>query len=178
MMSIELASRGYEVTAVDCTPTGLEVGKQLSQMEQVPIRLVEADIRQWIPETPVDAVLLWDVIFGIFGSKQDHYRLLSHIANMLKPAGTFLLECYNKESAIQNGIEDTYFYNPLTDSFESSEGQNKTISSLILFTDDDFNEMFSQAGFEIISRDGWRFSNDPQTSPWRANYIVGKKIGY
>lgn len=67
------------------------------------------DMREISWQTNMDYVLLWDVIFGVLDTDEDHEKVINNISKSLKPAGRFLLEVYNKEFAKIHGVQDTFF---------------------------------------------------------------------
>jgi SAM-dependent methyltransferase len=53
-----LASLGWQVTAVDFSPTGLDIGRERAVAEGLVVDWVEADATAWVAQIPVDLVVV------------------------------------------------------------------------------------------------------------------------
>jgi 16S rRNA (cytosine967-C5)-methyltransferase len=56
--TMQLASAGFEVTAVDVSASRLARLSENLERTRFPARIVEADVMKWQPQRPVDAILL------------------------------------------------------------------------------------------------------------------------
>lgn len=92
--AVFLASKGYEVTAVDISAVGLEKAKQLADENKVSIKTIRADL-----DTFNLGQNAWDGIVSIFCHLPPHIRthLYERVEKALKPSGVFLLEGYTPE---------------------------------------------------------------------------------
>jgi len=89
--SVFLASKGYDVTAVDISPVGLGKAKRLAKDANVYVECLCADLQTFdLGEK------YWDGIVSIFCHLPVELRrdLHKRIESALKPNGVFLLEAY------------------------------------------------------------------------------------
>ncbi|NNF00404.1 MAG: class I SAM-dependent methyltransferase, partial [Pyrinomonadaceae bacterium] len=56
VISVELAKRGFQVTAIDFIPKAIEMAKNRAADEGVEIEFVEADLLKWKAEEPFDLI--------------------------------------------------------------------------------------------------------------------------
>lgn len=92
--AVFLASRGYQVTAVDSSAVGLRKAEQLANSHQVSITTVCADLNGYIIDPGQ-----WDGIVSCYCHLPSAVRkpLHNQITSGLRPAGVFILEGYSKE---------------------------------------------------------------------------------
>ncbi|NYF25828.1 bifunctional 2-polyprenyl-6-hydroxyphenol methylase/3-demethylubiquinol 3-O-methyltransferase UbiG [Sporosarcina sp. JAI121] len=92
--SVYLASLGFDVTAWDYAPAGLEKTKQLADEKGVVVKTELQDLADvmWVEEQ-------WDAIVHIFGHFPNNVmdRTLAGIKKALKPGGYYISELYTKE---------------------------------------------------------------------------------
>ena len=99
--SIELARRGYSVTAIDYNRNYLELGKELCKgMENIP-NFVQGDVRSINYGEEYDGTIIMFNSFGYFNDIEDKL-ILDKIYNALKPGGKFLLEILNRDWILKN----------------------------------------------------------------------------
>ncbi len=96
-----LASKGFEVTAVDQSTEGLAKTKQLGKTLGVEITTIEADLEHFEIE-PAS----WDGIVSISAHLPPDLRKKVHrqIVSGLKPGGTLILEAYTEKHLDMPGI--------------------------------------------------------------------------
>ncbi len=94
--SLQLAERGAVVAAVDRRADTAAQLQEMAQKKKLTVTVHAADIETWQPQTPVDAVVLWDVLEHI----AHPLLLLQHIRRFLKPKGFLLLATPNKWSPL------------------------------------------------------------------------------
>jgi SAM-dependent methyltransferase len=177
-MAAEFARRGYRVTGLDCSSEGLRVAESITQKIQTHAQWILGDMRSFELSEPVDYVLIWDVIFGCCASEAEDRMVISNISNSLKVNGRCLFEVYNKAFAIKAGIEDNYDYDLESDRFMlCSESQYSTISSLKLYTHEEWHGLLQDYGMEIVKiHAGWSRRDDLPGPPYRADYFVAQKF--
>jgi hypothetical protein len=92
--AVWLAGRGYDVTGVDSSSTGLEKAKALASERGVSITTVVADLESYVIEP--DA---WQGIVSIFAHVPTELRRRVHAAVVagLAPGGVLLLEAYRPD---------------------------------------------------------------------------------
>ena len=89
--SVFLAKQGYQVTAVDVSPVGLEKARRLAREEEVDLELICADLSTYnLGEAR------WDGIVSIYCHLPPPLRKALHqqVMHALTPQGVFLLEAY------------------------------------------------------------------------------------
>src|SRR3989339_700838 len=172
-VAIEFSKRGHNVTGVDCTPAAIEIAKELSHKMKVTPTWIVGDMREITWSMNTDYVLLWDVIFGVLETDDEHYKVISNISKSLRPGGRLLLEVYNKEFAKNHGVQDTFFYNENLNSFVSKDDHKGPIKSLKLYSHEELTEMFRTNQLKLVkSLKAWGYPNDPEGPPWRADYFI------
>ena len=92
--AVFLAEQGYEVTAIDLSPIGLEKAKKLADSRDVGLQTIVADIASFdFGEN------LWNGIISIFCHLPPDVRQMVHqkIKTGLKPGGVFIVEAYTHD---------------------------------------------------------------------------------
>lgn len=89
--AVFLASRGYEVTAVDYSRVGLDKAERLAHERGVRIELIEADLATFDLGSSA-----WNGIVSIWAHTPPEIRRRVHAAipMALRPGGIFILEAY------------------------------------------------------------------------------------
>jgi SAM-dependent methyltransferase len=169
-----LSLKGFEVTGVDCTPASLDIARRMSAQKGACVEWVCQDMRTLEYKAQFDNVCLRDVIFGIFETRDEDLDLIRRIGAALKPGGRCLFEVYNKEFALQHGVEGSLFYDQSVDRFVR-RGDDRKGLSLRLYSHDEWEHMLGRKGLRIIRTDGWKWQKDPPPPPWRADLIVAQK---
>lgn len=173
-VTIMLGQRGYDMIGLDCTPAMLSVALELSRRKPNHVKWVCADMRTIEYSHEMDCVLLRDVIFSIFESKKDDSDLIARISRALKPGGLCLFEVYNKEFGMKHGVQNVAVYDPAMNVFVAKPPYPMK-HPLRLYTETEWEHLLSQSGLAIVRRDGWRWMDDPEPPPWRADFIVARK---
>jgi SAM-dependent methyltransferase len=96
--AVWLASRGWEVTAVDFSPVGLDKAERLAAEHGVEIATACADATTWQPDQPVDLVVL---SYLQLPSAQQQ-MVLEHAAGWLALGGTLFVIAHDR-SNIEHG---------------------------------------------------------------------------
>lgn len=96
--SLELARRGYRVTAVDRTQCYLEQAKDKAAAEGLSIEFVKEDMRRFCRAESFDCVVNLFTSFGYFEDPNDDEEVLSNVHSSLRQGGVFLLELAGKET--------------------------------------------------------------------------------
>ncbi len=86
--SVWLAARGWQVTAVDFSATGLDKAQRLAQARDVPVDWVLADVLDYQPEEAAFQLVL---IAYLQLPAPSLDRVLRHAAGALAPGGTLLV---------------------------------------------------------------------------------------
>jgi len=172
--AVELARLGHNVTGIDCSSEALEIAKTLEQHVNVKIQWLHDDMRCFQIDDPMDYILLWDVVFGIFASTREDSQVLERISQSLKMGGRCLFQFYNKSFAIQHGIENRYFYNQTQDLFLLDHSNNELpINKIKLYSHEEWRHMLQQVHMKIVRKDSSRLPDDPQDGP--AHQLSGSR---
>jgi SAM-dependent methyltransferase len=95
--SLELARRGFAVTAVDRTPRYLEQARDAAKSEGLEIEFVHADMRDFCRPESFDVVLNLFTSFGYFEAQRDDRQVVENAYRSLKEGGRFILDLMSKE---------------------------------------------------------------------------------
>jgi len=95
--SLELARRGFQVTAVDRTERYLAEARTASNAEGLAIEFVHEDMRDFCRPGSFDVILNLFTSFGYFEAQRDDQRTLENAYRSLRPGGRLVLELMSKE---------------------------------------------------------------------------------
>jgi len=95
--SLELARRGFRVTAVDRTKLYLETAKEKAENEGLDIKFLQEDVRSFFRPNSFEVVINLYTSFGYFEDPEDNRNTLKNIYKSLKNDGKLLLELIGKE---------------------------------------------------------------------------------
>ncbi len=118
-ISVELATLNLKVTGVDIIQSELDAAADMADAEGVPLCLVKADLRNFIPgqnynATQVsggksldfqltvphfDCAVNLFTSFGYCGTIEEDMKILKNICECLKKGGIFIMECLSREVA-------------------------------------------------------------------------------
>jgi SAM-dependent methyltransferase len=90
--AVWLAEQGWEATAVDFSPVGLEKAERLAADHGVGITAVVGDALTWEPDEPVDLV----VIAYLQLPEPQQVAVLERAAKWVKPGGTLLVVAHDR----------------------------------------------------------------------------------
>jgi SAM-dependent methyltransferase len=96
--AVFLATRGYDVTAVDASGVGLRKAHALAARHSVRIDAQEADLTTWAPEEEKDAVVCSFLHFA----PADRPRLYRMMQAAVRPGGIVAAEWFRPEQRTQN----------------------------------------------------------------------------
>lgn len=100
--SIELAKRGYNVTAQDLNRYFLKLAKKQAEKEGVRIRFVCKDMRIIPFRNEFDAIFNIFTSFGYLESDEEDFKVIKQVSKALKRGGKFLLDIRNPYWLINN----------------------------------------------------------------------------
>jgi 2-polyprenyl-3-methyl-5-hydroxy-6-metoxy-1,4-benzoquinol methylase len=95
--SLELARRGFRVTAVDITSLYLERAGARAEKEGLRIEFVQADMREFLRRQAFDVIINLFTSFGFFDDPAEDRRVLENIHASLKPGGVLVVQTMGKE---------------------------------------------------------------------------------
>lgn len=141
-LSIELAKAGYDVTGIDVAAAMLDVArrKQAEQAENLNIDWQEGDMRYFLLDEPVDAVLCHYDSLNHLSNETELRGTFLQVAQTLKPGGIFLFDLNSLENyqTFWNG-KDTYegpnYRLKTTSSFKEETGKAE-----VRFAVDEYND--------------------------------------
>jgi len=107
-ISIELASRGYNVLGIDFSSYLLEIGRSEAIRRNVEVEFVQGDMRTMHYYNKFDGVVCWGNSFGYF-SDDENDKVLHLIARALKRNGKLMLDLHNKDAVIRNHLGKKWF---------------------------------------------------------------------
>jgi len=130
--SIELAKRGFDVTAVDISPTAIKHAEDKARKENVKINFIAADVTKLsIPGNPkFDLILDWACLHHIPRASQKRY--VSGVKKLCKSSGHLILRCFSKYKISPGEIGFLTLFGPI-----------------YLFSREDIKRLYGDA-FEII----------------------------
>jgi SAM-dependent methyltransferase len=102
-VALDLAARGYEVTALDSDPALLEELGRRAGMLEVDVRLVRADARSLAPFAAFGLVLAPMQLVQIIGGRSARAELLGGVAALLCPGGRFAAALADLAEALASG---------------------------------------------------------------------------
>ncbi|QXE33080.1 class I SAM-dependent methyltransferase [Streptomyces sp. GMY02] len=94
---VPLARRGYTVTGVDLSPAMLERAETACERAGADVRLIKADMLDYVEPGSFDAVLNVFTSFGYFDDPDDNLRVLRNARESLAPGGRLLVDVMGKE---------------------------------------------------------------------------------
>jgi SAM-dependent methyltransferase len=94
--SLDLASRGYDVTGIDVSPAMLtEAEKKLAVAKTAgKVWFIEGDIATIKPDGDFDAALMLFTVLGYYIENQVLVKLLTHVRKMLRPGGLLIFDIW------------------------------------------------------------------------------------
>ena len=95
--AVWLATRGWDVTAVDFSQVGLDKARQLADEHGVEIELVRADATTWQPDSPVDLVMLSYLQLPT----PERLTVLEHVRSWLRPGGTLFVVAHDRSNVTE-----------------------------------------------------------------------------
>ncbi|NVM31236.1 MAG: class I SAM-dependent methyltransferase [Candidatus Helarchaeota archaeon] len=95
--SLELARRGFTVTAVDRTLTYLHEAQNQAKLDKLAIEFIQDDMRSFIKSDTFDAIINLYTSFGYFENLEDDKKVLGNIYSSLKSGGKLLIDIIGKE---------------------------------------------------------------------------------
>ena len=95
--ALELARRGFRVTAVDRTQRYLDEGRRRADEEKLQIAWIQKDMREFSRPEAFDCALNMFTSFGYFEDPADDRRVAENFCASLGPGGRLVMEMMSKE---------------------------------------------------------------------------------
>ncbi|MGE5194755.1 MAG: SAM-dependent methyltransferase [Deltaproteobacteria bacterium] len=115
--SLELAGRGFSVTAVDRTAAYLEKARTGAREKGLPIEFVRAGMEEFRRPGAFDATVNMFTSFGFFESDEEELAVLRNVFESLKPGGRFVIDVMGKEVTCRRFQPRTWHTDPASTSF-------------------------------------------------------------
>src|SRR5262249_24325221 len=90
--SLELARRGFTVTALDRTPSYIEQATSVAREERLPIEFILGDVREFQRPAGFDAIINMFTSFGLFADLKDDFQVAKNALTSLADRGALLME--------------------------------------------------------------------------------------
>jgi len=166
----ELARRGYRVTGVDLSVTALKRARAKAAAEGLAITFKRGDMRSPVCEGCFAGVVNLFTAFGYFEDDADHAQAIDAMATALQPGGwlvqDFLNAPYVRETLVPQDVRtvagarieqrrwvaDGRIHKRIS---ITRDGRTQTFrESVRLFTRDDFESYYAQAGLSLTDTFG------------------------
>ena len=182
-----MAAKGFDVTGIDLSENSIKFARQY---ETDNLSFFQHDMRKPFRINYFDYIFNVFTSFGYFDKESDNLTALKCVAEGLKSDGTFVLDYFNSNWVrhtmlphytqtaadivfhIKKHIEDGHIFKTI--SFEDKGQKFKFQENVRLFSLTDFEQLFENAGLEIVEKFGDYQLNpfDEQTS----NRLIIKAI--
>jgi SAM-dependent methyltransferase len=133
--AVYLASKGFDVTGIDFSPTAIKIAKENAKAKGVKCKFIVADVVNQLAVTTDtwDFAYDWGLLHHIFPEHRQKY--VKNVYNILNPKGKYLSLCFSEKDK----------------GFEGEEKYRKTslASVLYLSSEDELRKLFAQH-FDII----------------------------
>jgi SAM-dependent methyltransferase len=106
--AVELARRGYGVVGYDLSLFQLALAAEVAQESGQKLNLLQGDMREMAFEEMFDGVFCWNTTFGYF-EEEKNFAVAQRVFRALRPGGMFLLDAINRDFAIQQSPNQTWF---------------------------------------------------------------------
>jgi SAM-dependent methyltransferase len=106
--SLEFASRGFAVTAIDRTRAYLERARRQAEAEGLKIDFIESDARAFHSARTFDAAINMFTSFGYFEDPEEDLKVARILHESLKPGGRLLIDVNGKEGLARKFQERTW----------------------------------------------------------------------
>jgi ubiquinone/menaquinone biosynthesis C-methylase UbiE len=105
--AIELAKRGYAVTAVDLSATQLDLARVKATAANVPVQFVRADARHLNYSAQFDAVIMvCEGAFPLMETDEMNFEILKNAFRALRQGGVFILTTLNGLFPLFHSVKD------------------------------------------------------------------------
>ncbi|GII83465.1 methyltransferase [Sphaerisporangium siamense] len=95
--AVPLAERGAQVTGVDLSAVMLDRAREAARTAGLTVRLVRADMREFVEPNYYDLIISMYTSFGYFPDPAQNQRVLRNAWQSLVPGGRLLMDLFSKE---------------------------------------------------------------------------------
>ncbi|HJP90587.1 MAG TPA: class I SAM-dependent methyltransferase [Pyrinomonadaceae bacterium] len=107
--ALELARRGFRVTALDRTAFYLDQARAQAGTEGLEIEFVCDDMRQFVRPDSFDAIINLSTSFGFFEDPADDRKVIENAHRSLREHGLLIMDMKGKEVLARSFVERTWF---------------------------------------------------------------------
>ncbi len=95
--AIYLASRGFDVTGIDISPTAVKIAKENAKKKRVKVNFIVADVLGDMKEVTgtFDFAYDWEMLHHIFPDKREKY--VKNVHRILNLGGKYLSVCFSEK---------------------------------------------------------------------------------
>ncbi len=165
-----LARRGYHVTGVDLSERAIEEARKRAEKEGLDVLFRRGDMRLPVCDCCFDGVINVFTAFGYFDDDEDHVRALRAMRRSLRAGGWFIQDFFNVPYVIdhlvpqdrrvrddaeirqQRWVEGGRVHKEI--SIRTNGDEQSFRESVRLYTLDDFQAMYEEAGFDLLETFG------------------------
>jgi ubiquinone/menaquinone biosynthesis C-methylase UbiE len=170
--SIQLARRGFEVTAVDLTENALDVARQFADRRAVSIdfQLGNAEGLDF-PDQSFDAVYS----FGVLHHTPDIEKSVAEVHRVLRPGGTAQVMLYHRDSLVN------LVHRALRLPYESPTGRKDHCPVVYTFSRGGVRRLFGDfSSVEVRAAYPFTYGFGPLTTglPLAARRVLGQAVGW
>lgn len=103
--AVELKEQGYNVVGLDLSEELLDMACSRAVECNVDVRFIRCDMREIPYSNHFDLIVQFFTSFGYFADDADNQKVLSSIAEALRPGGKFLIDYMNPDNVVRNLVE-------------------------------------------------------------------------
>ena len=187
--SIYLNKKGFNVTGVDLSQNSInEANKQANAQ----LHFHQMDMREIKPIQSFNLVMNMFTSFGYFDHKSDNLKVLNGVHSVLNPNGYLVIDFLNASKVIQNLVKEekqeidhiTFTINRFIKDqtvvkqihVSDNEQEFNFQERVSMFELSDFEEMFTQTGFKLVTSFGNYHLNEFNPQKSDRLILVAQKI--
>ncbi len=133
--AIYLATRGFDVTGIDISPTAIKIAKENAKKKKVKVNFLVADVLGDMKEVTgtFDFAYDWEMLHHIFPDKREKY--IKNVHRILNPGGRYLSVCFSEKDPEFGGL---------------GKYRETTLGTLLYFSSEDELRKLLEPYFNII----------------------------
>ena len=176
--SVELAQRGFQVVGIDPSAAMIEAARARASEAGVKLKFIQARGEAFSWDGKFDGIICLFTTLGQIDEDGENSHMVAHLARMLRPGGTFIVEVPNPAWVLENLKTEEHFgggefYTNVTRQYQTPEKILTEIFNIVsptsskkyllryrLFDLDELYKLLSDAGFQIIGTYGG-YTNTP-----------------
>ncbi|MDR2807713.1 MAG: class I SAM-dependent methyltransferase [Spirochaetaceae bacterium] len=190
--SLEMARRGFSVTAVDINAAYLETAREDAAYENLALSFVQDDVRSFVLQNTFDIVTNVYTSFGYFADTAHDRLTVKNAFESLKTNGIYVVETLGKEIAVRDFVEREWLtregltvlteYKPINDWEQlwnrwiliNEQTRFEKVFVQRLYAASELRSIFAEIGFSDIAVYGdWDAS--PYDNRARTMIVVGRR---